>query len=127
MLCACNTNRNRQAKLAPYAATDRARNVGGRTEQMRAARYIRKGLIDRNTLDEGSVVSDDFDRGSAQPLVLAEMPLYENQLRAELPRIPSGHAALHTEGLGFIGSRQYDPAADRDRLAAQRGVEQLLH
>jgi hypothetical protein len=94
---------------------------------MCATGHIRKGFVDRDTLDERCVVSDDFDRGVAQPLVLAEMAVYENELRAEPARISSRHAALYTECLGFIGSRKNDSAADCDRISSQGWVEQLLH
>src|SRR5262249_1152774 len=39
---------------------------------------------------------------------------------------PSGHPAADPEGLGFIRSGKHDPVTNGDRLATQRGVEQLL-
>ena len=50
----------------------------------------------------------------------------EDELRAELARPPSRHAAADAEGLGLVGGGEHDAAADGDRLAAQRRVEQLL-
>jgi hypothetical protein len=46
MLGARDTDRDRKAKLRPHAAADRPRNFGGRTEQMRAAGNVGKGLVD---------------------------------------------------------------------------------
>ncbi len=50
----------------------------------------------------------------------------KDQLRTELARPPSRHAAADSEGLGFVRSGEHDPAADGDRLAAQGRVEKLL-
>src|SRR6266542_7060242 len=50
----------------------------------------------------------------------------KDEVGTELPRAPSGHAASHAEGSRFIGSRENDAAADRNRLAAQARVEQLF-
>ena len=41
-------------------------------------------------------------------------------------RPPPRHAAVHAERLGLVGGREHHAAADRDRLAAKRRVEQLL-
>jgi hypothetical protein len=43
-----------------------------------------------------------------------------------LSRAPSRHAASYAEGPRFVGSREHDAAADRNRLAAQARVEQLF-
>ena len=69
---------------------------------------------------------EHLDGGVAQPLVLLEMAADENELRAELARPPPRHSAADPESLGFVGGGKHDPAADGDRLAAQRRVEQLL-
>src|SRR6185503_18535709 len=44
----------------------------------------------------------------------------------ELARAPSRHAALYAEGPRFVGGREHDAAADRNRLAAQARVKQLF-
>ena len=48
------------------------------------------------------------------------------QLRTQLARPPSRHAAAHPERFRLVGGGKHDAAADGDRLAAQRRVEQLL-
>jgi len=50
----------------------------------------------------------------------------KDQLRTKLARPPSRHAAADSEGLGFVGSGEHDPAPDRNGLAAQGRVEKLL-
>ena len=60
---------------------------------MRAARDIGKGLVDRDALDQRREIAEHLDRGIAQPLVLLEMAADENEVRAELARPPSRHAA----------------------------------
>ncbi len=72
-------------------------------------------------------VAEHGDRRVAQPLVFLEMAAGEDAAagRARL-RPPSRHAAMHAERLRLIGGREHHAAADRDRLAAQRRVEQLL-
>ena len=93
---------------------------------MGAARDVGKGLVDGNALDEGREVIEHGNGGIAQPLVLLEVATDENQLRAEFARLAAGHAATDAERLGFVRSCKHDAATDRDGLAAQRGVEQLL-
>jgi hypothetical protein len=43
-----------------------------------------------------------------------------------LPGAPPGHAASDAEGARFVGGREHDAAADRNRLAAQARIEQLF-
>src|SRR5262245_46883777 len=93
---------------------------------MGAARDIGEGLVDGNSLDEGREIVQHLDDGIAQPLVLLEMATDKDQLRTELTRPPSRHAAVDAERLGFIRSGKHDPGADGDGLAAQGRVEQLL-
>ncbi len=93
---------------------------------MGAARDIGEGLVDRDPLDQRREILEHLDGGVAQPLVVLEMAADEDQVRTQRPRLPSRHAAADSEGLGFVGRREHHPAAHRDRLAAQRRVEQLL-
>jgi len=126
MLGARHANRDRKAKLRPHTVADCARNLGRRTEEMGASRDIGKRLVDGNPLDEGREIIDHLDGGIAQPSVVLEMAVDKSELRTEFARLPSRHAAADPEGLGFIRSGKYDPAADGDGLAAQGRVEQLL-
>src|ERR1700730_501306 len=50
----------------------------------------------------------------------------KSELRTELARLPSRHAAADTESLGFVRSGKHNPTTDGDGSAAQRRVEQLL-
>ena len=126
VLGARHADRDRKAKLRPHAAPDRACNFGRRTEEMGAPRDVGKGLVDGNPLDEGREIIEHLDGGIAQPLVVLEMAADKDQLRTELARPPSRHAAADPEGLGFVRSGKHNPTADGDGLAAQRRVEQLL-
>jgi hypothetical protein len=51
---------------------------------------------------------------------------HEDEVGTELSRASSGHATPHAEGPRFVGGRENDTAADRNRLAAQARVEQLF-
>jgi hypothetical protein len=93
---------------------------------MGAARDVGKGLVDGNPLDEGGEIVDHLDGGIAQPLIVLEMAADKGELRTELARLPSRHAAAHPEGLGFVRSGKHDPTTDGNGLAKQRRVEQLL-
>jgi hypothetical protein len=93
---------------------------------MGAARDIGKRLVDRDPLDEWRVITQNLDGGVTQPLVLREMAADKSQLRTELARSPSRHAATDSEGLGFVRSGEHNPATHGNRPAAQRRVEQLL-
>ena len=119
-------DRDRQAKLAPHPAPDRARNFGGRAEQMRAPGNIGEGFVDGNALDQRREIVEHRDDRIAEPLVVAKMAADKDQVRAELARPEARHAARDPERLGFVGSGQHHAAADGDGLAAQRRVEQLL-
>ena len=126
MLGARHADRDRQAEFVAHPPPDRSRDLFRRAEQMRAAGDVGKGLVDRNALDQRREIAEHANRGVAEPLVLLEMPADEDQLRAEFPGAPPRHAAVHAEGLRLIGRGEHDPAADGDRLAAQRRIEQLL-
>lgn len=126
MLCAGDADRDRKAKLGAHACADRACDLGRRAKQMRASGDVGKGLVDRDALDQRREIAEHGDRGIAQPLVLPEMAVDKDQLRTEFACPPSRHAAAHAERPGLVGGGEHDAAADRDRLAAQRRVEQLL-
>ena len=66
------------------------------------------------------------DGGVAEPLVFVEMSADKHEVGTELPRAPSRHAASYAEGPRFVGGREHDAAADRNRLAAQARVKQLF-
>ncbi len=65
-----------------HAAADRCSNLGGRPKEMCAARYIGKRLVDRNPLDERCVITEDLDRGIAEPLIILEMTADKSELWA---------------------------------------------
>jgi hypothetical protein len=54
------------------------------------------------------------------------MAVNKNELRAELARPSAWHTPADPVGPGFVRSSEHDSAADSDRLAAQRWIEQLL-
>jgi hypothetical protein len=53
---------------------------------MGTARDVGEGLVDRDPLDQWREVVEHVDRGIAQPLVVGEMAVDEDQLRTELTR-----------------------------------------
>ncbi len=59
-------------------------------------------------------------------MVLLEVTADEDELRTELARLAARHAALRAERLGLVGRCQHHAATDRDRLAAQARIEELL-
>ena len=79
-----------------------------------------KSLVDRNPLDERRVITQDFDGGVTQPLIVFEMAADKSPLRTELARPPSGHTATDAEGLGFVRSGKHNPASHGNRRATQR-------
>ena len=103
---------------------DHARRLPRRRQ---AARHVGKGLVDRNPLDQGREIADYVDGGVAQLLVFLEMPADKSELRTELARVPSQHAAADPEGLGLVRSGKHNPTTDGDGFAAQRRVNQLLY
>ncbi len=93
---------------------------------MRASGHVGEGLVDGDALDGRREIAQDSDGGVAEPLVFVEMSIDEHEVGTELPRAPSRHAASYAEGPRFVGGREHDAAADRNRLAAQARVEQLF-
>ena len=83
-------------------------------------RNVGKGLVDGDPLDQRREIAEHPDGGIAEPLIILEMAADKNELADRARAPPSRHSAAHAEGLGFVGSRKHNPAADRDRLAAQR-------
>ena len=127
MFCPGHADRNGKAELRSHAPPDGAGDFSGRTEQMRAARNVGKGLVDGDAFDERCEIADHVDGGVAQPLVFPKMSADEDELRTQLARLPARHAAAHAESPGFVGSGKHDSAADGNGLAAQRRVKQLLY
>src|SRR6185295_20157616 len=93
---------------------------------MRAPGHVGERFVDRDALDGRRELAQDPDRGVAEPLVFAEMSADKYEVGTELPRASSRHAASYAEGPRLIGGREHDAAADRNRLAAQARVKQLL-
>src|SRR6478672_867813 len=93
---------------------------------MRAPSHVGKCLVDGDALYGRREIAQDCDRGIAEPLVFVEMSADKHEARTELPRAPSRHAASYAEGPRFVGGREHDAPADRNRPAAQARVEQLF-
>src|SRR5215510_10500619 len=93
---------------------------------MRTPRDVGESLVDGDALDGWREVAQDCDGGIAEPLVFVEMAADKHEVGTELPRAPSRHAASYAEGPRFVRGGENDAAADRNRLAAQARVEQLL-
>src|SRR5687767_12751610 len=93
---------------------------------MRAPCNVGEGLVDGDALYGRREIAQDSNGGVAEPLVFGEMSADKNEVGTELPRAPSRHAASYAEGPRFVGGREHDAAADRNRLAAQARVKQLF-
>src|SRR5688572_26947726 len=93
---------------------------------MRARCHVGEGLVDGDAFYGRREIAQDSDGGVAEPLVFVEMSADKHEVGTELPRAPSRHAASYAEGPRFVGGREHDAAADRNRLAAQARVEQLF-
>jgi hypothetical protein len=93
---------------------------------MRAPCHVGEGLVDGDALDGRREIAQDFDGGVTEPLVFVEMSADKHEVGTEFPRAPPRHAASYAEGPGFVGGRENDAAADRNRLAAQASVKQLF-
>src|ERR671930_2430581 len=93
---------------------------------MRAPGHVGEGLVDGDALDVGCEIAEDSDSRVAEALVFAEVSADKHEVGTELPRAPSRHAASYAERARFVGGREHDAAADRNRLAAQARVKQLF-
>ena len=64
------------------APPDLPRDFFRRPEQMRAAGYVGKGLVDGDALDQRRESVEDADGGVTKPLILLEMPSDKDEVRA---------------------------------------------
>ena len=115
---------------APHPAPDRARNFGGRAEQMRAARHIGEGFVDGDALDQRREIVEHLDDRIAEPLVVAEMAADKDQVRTELARPQARHAACDPEALWLRRKRPARPRRRRRwacRAATGRAVARPRH
>src|SRR6516162_8870156 len=97
MLGACHADRDWKAKLRAHTTAYCSRDLRRRTEKVGAPRNVSKGFVDGDPLDERCEVVEHIDGSIAQPLVILEMPAYKDQLRTQLARPPSGHAATDSK------------------------------
>src|SRR5215211_6703398 len=93
---------------------------------MRAPGHVGERLVDGDALDGRREIAQDCDGGVAEPFVFVEMSADKHEVGTELPRAASRHAASYSEGPRFVGGREHDAAADRNRFVAQARVEQLF-
>ncbi len=110
-----------------HPSTDLGRDLRGGAEQVRRARHVEERLVDRHPLHPWGEVAQHLHHRVTETLVLREVTVDEHEVRAQLARPSSRHRSVHPERLGLVRRRQHDAAADRDRLASQRGIEQLLN
>ena len=91
MLGARDADRDRQADLRRAPGAGSRRDLGRRSEQMRAPGDVRERLIDRNPLDQRREVAQHLDGGVAQPPVLLEMAIDEDAIagKARAPAVPA--------------------------------------
>src|ERR1700682_2528293 len=94
---------------------------------MRAPCNVGEGLVDGDALYGRREIAQDSDGGVADPLVFGEMSADKHEVGTELPRAPSRRAASYAEGPRFVGGRENDAAADRNRLGAPARGKSLFH
>jgi hypothetical protein len=123
MLGARHTDRNRKAKLRPYAGPDCPSNFGGRTKEMGAAGDVGKRLVDGNSLDQRREIIEHVDGGIAQPLIILEMAADKDELRTEFARLPSRHATANSEGRRIRASRNGGSSRVNDLQTTGRTFE----
>ena len=89
MLGARHTDRNRKAKLFPYAPPYHNCNFGRGPEEMGASRDVRERLVNRDSLDKRRKVVEYVYGGIAQSLIIFKMSANKDQVRTKLSRSPS--------------------------------------
>ena len=114
----------------PSSARTRARTVlaisaGEPKRCVHPATSAKASSMEMRSMEGVTLLVSVSDGGVAEPLVFVVMPADKHEVGTELPRAPSRHAASHAEGPRFVGGRENDAAADRNRLAAQARVKQL--
>src|SRR6185295_17629144 len=102
MLCARDADRDRKAQLLPHAASDSLGDFDRRSEEMRAAGDVGKGLVNGDTLDERGEVAQHIDGSVADALIVLEMTADKDEVRAEFARPPSRHPPMHAESLRLV-------------------------
>src|SRR5579872_992829 len=93
VLSTCDANRDWKAKLCAHTTAYCSRNLSRGAEEVCAPSDVGKSLVDRNSLDKRREIIKHINGSIAQPLIILEMPADKDQLRTQLTRPPSRHAA----------------------------------
>ena len=127
VLGARDADRDRQAELVADAAPDLPGDLGSasRTRCSQPATSAKASSIEMRST---SGVKSPRTAIAASPSrwYSSKWPPTKRSCGQSSRAAPAGHAAAHAERLGLVGGGQHHAAADRDRLAAQRRIEQLL-
>ncbi len=118
---------DRQPDLGADPRADPLADDLGRAEQVHRSGDVEERFVDRDALDQRREVAEHGHHLIGQPLVLREVAVRRTDRSGHsCLRPPARHPALHAEPLGLVRGGQHDTAADGDRPAAQRRIEQLL-
>ncbi|MNF48766.1 hypothetical protein D3C84_300240 [compost metagenome] len=95
-------------------------NPRGAAGKVRTVRDIQIGLIQRQRLDQFGVVTEDRLDLARHGLVGIHPRLDDQQVRAQLQRMPGGHGRTHPVGTGLVIARSDHPATIRSTAHRQR-------
>jgi hypothetical protein len=126
VLGSSNADRHRQANLVPNPFSDTDGDGAWGAKQMDRSRDIKESLVDRDPFNKWREVVEHCHNRIAQTLIFMEVSGDELDRWAKLPGPPARHAASDPVCPCLIGSGKDHASTNSDRLARQRGVEELL-
>ena len=119
--------RHRDMQLIGNAPADVLSYARGTAGKMRAVGYIQIGFIQRQRLNQLGVVAQDAVNLSGRFFISIHPAVDDNQVRAQLERMPGRHCRAHAISPSFIITGRDDPAPisrapDSHRLVCQARV-----
>ena len=130
VLAAGNAYRDVQAGGVAHRLFDLAAHLQGRPEQPLGAAHVEERLVQRQRLHPRREIGKDVHHLRRDLLIALEARFHHDGVRTAPPRLGHRHGAADAVGPRLVAGGEHHAAVavrpHQDRLAAQRGIVQLL-
>ena len=117
---------DRQTDSLANVAPQPRRDLDGCAGDPLHAAHVEERLVDREPLDERTVVVEHREHRLARVGVRVHAGRDHDRLRAQPPGLPPAHRRADAVRLRLVAGREHDPAAHDDGAAAQARIVPLL-
>ncbi len=121
-----DADRDGQPDLFPHLAPEAHGDLGGSAGEASHPANVEERLVDGQPLDRRAGVFEDAKHRPARLGVGGHARLDDDHVRAEATRGRAAHRRPDAVGLGLVGRRQHDTAADHHRPSAKARIVPLL-